>query len=428
MKKYFLIILMTISCLQIGFAQRNKVSFEDLDEFNGVTHERYEQKPFTGIGIGYYGNGKKFRQIPYKKGRADGLAKEWDIHGNLTAEAEYKMGIRYGRETQYYDNGKKRLEVYYQNGKPSGTVTEWYEDGPIMSRGDVLNGEYYGKHTWWYPNEQTEQIIEYQNGVAEGKVQKWYNNGVLRKSTDFQKGQPNGQSIEWYRNGQKMSEQDFVQGIAHGTFKFWGKNGRLLERKDYEEGKIIRAEDYNSASLRIKNGYAYVFNLLNSNFVITMKGEKVEPVSSEGLAFFVDGSIVQYFSIPVNEFKGETEKIEEEELWKRLIEDEKNRVEYQLDTTVEITQKAFSLSDKKASGIFWSFDLPTAVTKGKIKIVQEQYIALKVKNHIIQINGMVLNANNPEDVEKALIKIIETLEIYDEPIDIINYTMESIKN
>jgi antitoxin component YwqK of YwqJK toxin-antitoxin module len=426
MKRYFLIILMTVGCLQIGMTQK-KVSFEDLDEFNGVTHKRYEQTPFTGIGVGYYGNGKKFRQIPYKEGRASGLAQEWDIHGNLKAEAEYKMGARYGRETQYYDNGKKRLEVYYQNGKPNGTVTEWYDDGQAMSKGEVVNGEYSGEHTWWYPNGQTEQIIEYRNGVAEGKVEKWYDNGALRKSTAFEKGQPNGKSIEWYRNGQKMNEQDFVEGISHGAFKYWSKDGRLLERKDYEEGKAIRAEDYNSASLRIKGGYAYVFNLLNSNFVITMKGEKVEPVSAEGLAFFVDGSIVQYFSIPIADFKGETETISDEELWKRFIEDEKNRVEYQLDTTITINQKVFALADGRASGIFWSFDSPTEITKGKIKIVAEQYIALKVKNHIIQINGVVLNANNPEAVEKQLAKIMETLEIYDQPIDIINYTLEAMK-
>lgn len=426
MKKYFLIILMTIACLQIGMAQK-KVLFEDLDEFNGVTYKRYEQTPFTGIGIAYYGNGQKYRQIPYKEGRITGLAQEWDIHGNLKAEAEYKMGARYGRETQYYDNGKKRLEVFYQNGKPTGTVTEWYEGGAVMSRGEVLNGEYYGKHTWWYQNGQTEQTIDYRNGVAEGKVEQWYDDGVLRKSTDFKKGQPDGKSIEWYRNKQKMSEQDFVKGVAHGEFKYWGKDGRLLERKDYKQGEVVKAEDYNSASLRIKDGYAYVFNLLNSNFIFTMKGEKVEPVSSEGLAFFVDGSVVQFFSIPIAEFQGETETISDEELWKRFIEDEKNRVEYQLDTTIEVKQKTFALANGTAAGVFWSFDSPTEITKGKIKIVQEQYIALKVKNHIIQINGVVLNANNPDDVTKQLIKIMETLEIYDAPIDIIHYTMEAVK-
>ncbi|NJN78127.1 MAG: hypothetical protein HC803_07145 [Saprospiraceae bacterium] len=77
--------------------------------------------------------------------------------------------------------------------------------------------------------------------------------------------------------------------------------------------------------------------------------------------------------------------------------------------------------------MFWSFDVPTEITKGNIKIIQEQYIAVKVKNHIFQINGVVLNANNPKDIEKELIKIMETLEIYDAPIDIINYTMEAMK-
>jgi antitoxin component YwqK of YwqJK toxin-antitoxin module len=291
----------------------------------------------------------------------------------------------------------------------------------------VLNGQYLGKHTWFYPTGEKEQVIEYRNGVAEGKVQLWYIDGKLRKSTDFTKGQPNGKQIEWYKSGVKMSEQDFVNATKHGEFKYWGKDERLLERKVYEEGRVVKAEDYNSASLRLPEGYAYVFNLLNSNFVLKMIGNKVEPVSTDGLAFYVDGSIVQYFTVATSEFKGEQETIDDTELWKRFLEDEKNRVEYQLDTTVEIRQKAFVLKNGKAEGVFWSFDLPEPITKGKLKIVQEQYIALKVQNYIVQINGFVLNETKPEKLEAELAKILETIEIMDKPIDIIEYVKNAVK-
>ena len=422
--KQLLVTLIFVSSLQMSYAQK-KVNFTELDEFNGVTYVRYQQKPFTGVGIGYFGNGKKYRQIPYKEGRPDGLAKEWDIHGNLIAEAEYTLGVRNGRETQYYDNGEKKLEVYYQNGKATGTVTEWYDDGKLMSRGEVLDGKYLGKHTWWYPNGQTEQIIEYRDGVAEGKVQLWHKDGTLRKVTDFAKGQPNGKSVEWYRNGNKMNESEYVNGTLHGECRNWKNDGRLAELKVYEHGEIVKFEDYNSANLRTKDGYDYIFNLLNSNFVISIRGKKVEPVSSGNIAFFVDGSIVQFFTIPVSDFKGENEEITMDELWKRFIEDEKNRVEYQLDTTVEITQKPFFLDeDSKNPGIFWSFDLPVEISKGKLKIVQEQYVALKVGEQIIQINGLILNANEPDKVENELIKIMNTINIYSHPINVVQYTKE----
>jgi len=150
-------------------------------------------------------------------------------------------------------------------------------------------------------------------------------------------------------------------------------------------------------------------------------------VSTDGLAFYVDGAIVQYFTVATDEFKGENEKIEDSELWKRFLEDEQNRVEYQLDTTVQITQKPFELKNGKAEGIFWSFDLPEPITKGNLKIVQEQYIALKVQNHIIQINGFVLNNTAPEKVEAALAEILETIEMEDKPIDIIQYVKNAMK-
>lgn len=426
MNKYILVLILITTCLQTGLAQK-KVPFDQLDEFNGVTHQKNHQEPFNGKGVGYYGNGQLWKEMKFKDGRITGLAKEWDLQGNLITEAEYKMGVRYGRETQYFENGKKQLEVYYQNGKATGTVTEWYENGQMMSRGEVLNGQYLGKHTWFYPTGEKEQVIEYRNGVAEGKVQLWYIDGKLRKSTDFTKGQPNGKQIEWYKSGVKMSEQDFVNATKHGEFKYWGKDERLLERKVYEEGRVVKAEDYNSASLRLPEGYAYVFNLLNSNFVLKMIGNKVEPVSTDGLAFYVDGSIVQYFTVATSEFKGEQETIDDTELWKRFLEDEKNRVEYQLDTTVEIRQKAFVLKNGKAEGVFWSFDLPEPITKGKLKIVQEQYIALKVQNYIVQINGFVLNETKPEKLEAELAKILETIEIMDKPIDIIEYVKNAVK-
>ena len=54
-------------------------------------------------------------------------------------------------------------------------------------------------------------------------------------------------------------------------------------------------------------------------------------------------------------------------------------------------------------------------------------IFLDMKNHIIQINGVVLNANDPEKVEAALAQIMESLEIYEKPLDIISYARSTMK-
>ena len=59
--------------------------------------------------------------------------------------------------------------------------------------------------------------------------------------------------------------------------------------------------------------------------------------------------------------------------------------------------------------------------------MQEQYIALRIGEQIIQINGFVLNANNPEDVEKDLANIMNSLQYFEKPIDIVQYAKDLYK-
>ncbi len=60
-----------------------------------------------------FGNGKIWKEVTYKKGRLDGLAKVYNQAGDLVRTVNYKAGKKSGLYTRYYPSGNKKLEIEY---------------------------------------------------------------------------------------------------------------------------------------------------------------------------------------------------------------------------------------------------------------------------------------------------------------------------
>lgn len=425
--RQFLSLLFLLGLLTTPSIAQKKVPAENLDDNNGLIYERYTMEPFTGFGVTAHRNGKKKERVPFKDGKMHGVAKEWDVEGRLVLQVKYENGKKHGKEIQHYKTGRKKLEINYQNGVPHGMVIEYHRNGQIMSKGEFLNGQYQGVHKWWFADGSIDQEIPYTGGVAHGTIKNWYNNKQLRKTAQFQKGIQHGVTTEWYENGKKMQAQNYVQAVKDGEFNFWAKDGRLLEKKIYERGKVVKAMDYHSASLKTPKGYDYVFNLLNTNCIVTLEGEKVEPINSGKLTFLVDGKVVQLFTLVIDDLKKEAnENLSEGEILSRYLQVEKKYIEYELDTTIKVKPQKKMLANGK-SVLQWSFDMPKAITKGKLKIVGEEYLSFVVKNHVLSVNGLVMSANTTNEIQTLIEKIANSLIEKDAPIDIIQLSKELLK-
>lgn len=420
--------LLTFLVCQNDLLAQKKVNLYLLDNIRGLYYQRNHMQPFTGIAIANFPNGSKQHRIPIKNGKAHGTAREWSPEGQKLLEIVYVNGKREGRERQYYDDGTRRLEVYYQNDLPHGTVTEWHKNGKLKSRGEVVNGRYHGKHTWWFVNGRVDQEISYMDGAAHGLVKEWFDTGELRKTTDFEKGHPHGKTIEWYKNGNKMSEQTFVHGKEDGLSKFWAKDSRILEEKTFEQGQLVKTKDFRSASIKTKFGYVYVFNLLHSNFTLKLESKDVRPIHGGALTFWVDGKVIQFFTRPIASLKKTaTETLTNNELLVRHLEKEKRVLTKDLETEkLDITTEKFTFENGEI-GLFWSFKLPNPITKNKLKIVEEQYVSFVCKNHVVSVNGLVMNANPPDEIKALIAKVANTLEVQAQPIDIIAFSKSLLK-
>ena len=84
------------------------VSKNQLEQDGEVT--LFEGKPFSGVRIDYYENGKKSGEGHFKNGKEEGLHTEWYKNGQKSGEGHYKDGKEEGLHTEWYKKGQKSGE------------------------------------------------------------------------------------------------------------------------------------------------------------------------------------------------------------------------------------------------------------------------------------------------------------------------------
>ena len=104
----------------------------------------------------YYDNNKIRYEVQKQNGKEHGIAKYWDINGNLINKVQYFYGqvhgewIRYyisgqiksidnykfdkktGYSITYYQNGIKKSEVLYKDDIPISNIIRWDKDGKLI--------------------------------------------------------------------------------------------------------------------------------------------------------------------------------------------------------------------------------------------------------------------------------------------------------
>ena len=84
--------------------------------------------------ITFYDNGQKQYDIEYKNNKIDGLARYWDIDGNLVNEVNYVNNKFHGKWIDYYSNGNILHIINYHYGQKHGEEIWYYLSGNIKSK------------------------------------------------------------------------------------------------------------------------------------------------------------------------------------------------------------------------------------------------------------------------------------------------------
>lgn len=417
-----------VSLLWLGIAttataQRNRVHWSELDNNRGLIFQRNHMEPFTGYAYDEHYPGKKKGLIPFKEGRINGVAVQWDYNGNKVSETEYVNGKKQGREIIYHPNGNRQSVVNYVADKVEGMVIEYYETGEKLSAGAYTNGIENGVHTWWFKNGQIDQEVPYVRGQVDGVVRQWYADGQLKMEERFRMGEKQGTTQHWFPDGTVMSVQHFVADIEVDTSSYWAKSGMLKAQKIFNaRGTLIQERSFQSASIQMQGGFLQVYNEPGSHFAVPVTGESVRDVSERSdLSYFIDGHLVRLYALSNVGFKG-IGSVSDLEIMDSYQAYDMGNIErrYSKDSvavTLVATTDTLRLKRGK-DALFWSFENPAQDSTQQL-IKGEQNLVLVVGDHILLLNAIIFQKTDEAASKALLMRLASGVIVAREPIDLI---------
>lgn len=267
----------------------------------------------------FHQNGKLKYILPFKNGKKNGSAFEFDTAGVEKIWWNYKnnqsekyvinrfdaQGKRSGKWMTFHDN-ILRTEVGYSRGVKHGVEKIFnkkgdlkqinkYEKGVLIT--DVNNikvidqkktfstngiihksggfnerGQPHGVHRVFNDKGEVESSKVFKNGILESE-------GVVKKS-----GEKDGFWIYYYSSGEKLSEGFYRNNKKYGEWNYYYKNGYLESEgiygsdgkedgvwKEYNENGMLREETHFSNGL-----YDGTFKAYNDSGVIVIQGNYIE--------------------------------------------------------------------------------------------------------------------------------------------------------
>jgi len=205
----------------------------------------------------------------------NGKGKEYNIHGDLEFEGEYKDGNKLkGKEYSKY-NKTKYIDEYKENNIWIGKEYYDYEKGIIIFEGEYKNGqrwkgkEYYqnGKIQFegeYKDNEKWRGKEYYENGEIyfEGIYKKEYYRAKFWTGCEYK----DSKIISTYKNGNKLNNIINIESMKNGFFFDDNKNtctgfgkeyiyGELIFEGEYINNRRIKGKEYENNNLIFEGEY-----------------------------------------------------------------------------------------------------------------------------------------------------------------------------
>mgnify|MGYP000904467196 FL=1 len=249
----------------------------------------------TGIVRTYYESEKKHEEIPYYKGKKEGLRKIYFENGNLSNEVYYVDDLREGKTIDYYNDGKVFRLKNYKDNIGNGEFTEYYRNGQIKVKGNYKGGLREGEFKFYsesnkylgsvfyknkeiikntlskedmkdlsasfefadmalflrsttrdivgattdvYPNGKPRIYMPYSvNGELHGDYIEFYEDGKISYKITYENGIRQGKSISYLESGKSIGETNYIDGKKEGksleTFE-----GMIQMKANYKNNKI----------------------------------------------------------------------------------------------------------------------------------------------------------------------------------------------
>ncbi|RLD40089.1 MAG: hypothetical protein DRI86_15930 [Bacteroidetes bacterium] len=191
-----------------------------------------------GEWIFYYYNGNIESKGEYINDKRVSLWTYYFENGAIEQTGSYDSeGFFVGEWKWFYIDGNKRIVEYYYEGELEGQYYEFNPIGNVMIEGVYVNGLREGD--WVVTVNKYIEKGSYLENVKDGVWRYYYTQDSIYYEGNFIDGSPDGEHIWYYRNGQAEKKGKYVMGIKDGTWRYYNELGKMILRIKYDYGVEI---------------------------------------------------------------------------------------------------------------------------------------------------------------------------------------------
>lgn len=240
---------------------------------------------FDGTCTAFSEIGQVEAEIPYCKGKREGVAYYYHKNGSIWKEIYLHNDKLHGPFIVYFDNGTLFERLDFWDGKKVGqayrfwfggakAAEESYEDDLLMEgryyspRGELVSEISKGSgFKALFGKDSVIELHEYQGGQQEGLVKILGRKGEIVRTYSIKDGLKHGEEVEyqtlstkpklsiswykgkiqglvksWYPNGVQENQREMVDNKKTGILSAWYKDGSLMLIENYDQDKLIKGE------------------------------------------------------------------------------------------------------------------------------------------------------------------------------------------
>lgn len=251
-------LILTLFLIALAGCRKNNVTeIDSLIVKDTILYCPDSNKPFTGLAVTHYANGRIKTEVELRNGRPHGQSTHWYENGQMQEKCDYHEGIKHGKFVAWDQNGRKEVVAEYRQDKPHGKWVFWHKNGKKEEEFDNRDGKRHGKNTIWYENGQKKEESMFQDGLLQGKARLWDEKGTLRGEIDFADGEEVAH-VEYDADGNKLDFLPVASGestISHeGVYRF-SKSGLSVPRQ-IDTLKLVKVTDRNSNGSNVSLEYS----------------------------------------------------------------------------------------------------------------------------------------------------------------------------
>lgn len=249
----------------------------EFDPGNKLVYHSKTNKPFTGVCVSYFPNGKLERKASFSNGKDNDTAYVYYESGDIQAFIIHVDGVEHGTWGYWYDNGADNHSeqqvawgntynmgqkigtwyffnengdttkvLKYENDMLHGECRYFYENGSIKKSVFYKNNKMDGKFITYYDNEEHTVKTEktYKNDKADGKAQSYYEGGALKSETEYNNGNKTGKWTIYFENGQIKQTGNFKNDLQDGIWDMFQEDGKNATTALYDDGVLLKSVEY----------------------------------------------------------------------------------------------------------------------------------------------------------------------------------------